>query len=273
MEGVKGSGLVLSRGKTMVDAKYFSLNSTLFLARPSSVRLVPMIRSTAFGFRKDCGGVETLAGRFSSFAPGFFGRRKHILRADFLRWNAKWIYASRRSCVRGLGMNPTRFELIDAGLWARECYYLSFEEGIEKPLPMKPAYLEQNHKPPGWELRRVERITKEIRKLQKEVGPAFVQAAWSPFTVKAVSEVQRDWMSSVADTGIAYNPSCLRATLRKKSRLLGISVRNTQRYLRPRLGAELSSFVRRGHKQVWLPVEFDHLTSLGFCKFKVGSSH
>jgi len=62
--GVVGAGLTLSEGKTMVNRHYFSLNSKLFVARGRSVRLIPAIRATAFGFRRPDDPVGSLEGRW-----------------------------------------------------------------------------------------------------------------------------------------------------------------------------------------------------------------
>jgi len=164
-------------------------------------------------------------------------------------------------------MNPTRSQLIDSGLWGRECYYLSFVDGVEKPLPPKPASLEQSRKPQGWELRRVRRITKEMRELQKGIGPAFVEGAWSPLSIATPRDVQKEWKSLITDTGIAYADTNLGTALGKKARLLGLSPRNVHRFLRPKLRQEdLDKYLCRGYKKVWLPTEFARLAALGFCK-------
>nr|QNN89182.1 putative RNA dependent RNA polymerase [Pezizella ericae ourmia-like virus 1] len=255
MEGIRVSGLTLSKGKTMVNGRYFSLNSSLFKAMPTGKpHLIPMIRSSAFGYRPQDSGPETLHGRWKSFAPGFFGDRRSKLRILFLKQNRKYVLASRRSLSRGIGLSVSKSELIGANLWEREVYYLSLTAGIEKPLPVKPARLDQDRKPKGWSLRPVTRLTKEIREKSKEAGPAFVQCAWSPSRV--IEEMTSDeWMSKVRETGYAWMPS--RVSLLKKARLLGLSSKAAGRYLRPRLHEEdLRKFQRENRLRVWLPDEF-----------------
>jgi len=246
MKGVKNSGLVLSRGKTMVDGRYFSLNSSLFLARVNKVCLVPMVRSTAFGFRKDCGGVETLRGRFFSSFPGFFGSRRSDLRVEWLKKNAKWIVASGRSVTRGLGLPVGYPELVRSGLWEREAWHLSLSK--EEPLPIKRCVLDQQRKPHGWELREVSVVTKEMKDVQREAGPEFVLCAWS----NASLVDDGDYRSRVSlGTPNWEGWKAGRISLNRKARLLGLSVRNVVRYLAPR--RNLLDRLPSRRKRVWLP--------------------
>ncbi|BCH36626.1 RNA-dependent RNA polymerase [Aspergillus fumigatus botourmiavirus 1] len=257
MEGVKIAGLTLSRGKTLIHRRYFSLNSTMFKAswkEGSLPHLIPMIRSTAFGYRAEPGGVETLAGRFKSFAPGFYGDRRSRLRIRFLQWNRKYVLASGRSLSRGLGIRVTRAELIGANLLDREDYYLSLPNGAERPLPPRPARLEQARIPEGWSLRRVERITREMRQKSKEAGPLFVECAWTFPSEGAGMEdtAEAKWRERVRMTGFTWVPQ--RTSLKRRARLLGLSPRNAGRYLRPRLrDDDLRRIQSQFRKQLWLP--------------------
>lgn len=228
-----------------------------------------MIRSTAFGYRSECGGVETLSGRFRSFAPSFFGDRRRILRTEFLKWNKKYVLASRRSLSRGLGLRVTKEEMMSAGLWARECHYLSLPEGVEKPLPVKPSRLDQDHKPRGWSLRFVEHLTKEVREKSKEAGPAFVACAWTRPEGILEPPSEKEWRRQVSRTGYSWNNTA--RPLPKFARLLGLSTRNAGRYLRPKIlrygkdgeesicrlrECELADIQRKFRRRVWLPDDF-----------------
>jgi len=256
--GVIGSGLKLSPGKTMVHGSRFSLNSSLFKAGRSKVTLVPVIRSTAFGYSARDGSVESLRGRWQSSFPGFYGDRRRVLRVEWLKWNRKWIVASRRSLTRGLGLNVDETEVHRAGLWSRECWYLSMED--ESPLPVKRATLDQELRvPPDWELRTVNKITKEMRQEMKGVAAAFVECAWSPSRGIYDDSDYRDRVSS--------GPNWLGedSRLRRRAKLLGVSRRNAVRYLKSRLppprvgrdwvrtGVTLRSFWRRTRVAVWRP--------------------
>jgi len=251
MEGVSRAGLTLSRGKTLVDARYFTLNSSMFKAEAAGKpEAIPMIRSTAFGFRPDCGGVESLAGRFRSFAPHFFGDRRRSLNVRFLQWNRKYIWASGRSLTRGLGMKVDREELSRSNLLRFEEHYLSLDK--EEPLPMKQATLEQTRIPPGWSLQTVEKITKEIRERSRLSGPEFVRCAWSPITDITTMEREKDWKRKVWITSNAPPGEC--SSVKRRAKLLGLSARNVNRLLRVRLQDEDLRRIRSQHRRrVWLP--------------------
>jgi hypothetical protein len=256
MEKVQGSGLVLSAGKTMVNDRYFSLNSMLF--KSGSERkpwMVPMIRSTAFGYRPLGGpreGMDSLVGRFRSFCPGFYGDRRSILRTEFLRWNSKYVVMTRRSCTRGLGLPVRRSELIASGLWDRECFYLSLPKEAEKPLPARPSRLDQDRKPLGWELRPVERITKGLRRVMRRAGPLFVECAWSLRGVRPPEE-DSEWVRRVQDGTFFWGFDSSRKDIRSRARLLGLSPSNARRYLRPRIYDEDLRKEGVYRRRVWLP--------------------
>jgi hypothetical protein len=246
MEGVVGSGLTLSAGKTMVHSTYFSLNSSLFRARHSRVSLVPVIRSTAFGYSARDGSVESLRGRWQSSFPGFSGPRKRLLRVEWLKFNRKWIVASRRSLSRGLGLNVSESEVRDAGLWSRECFYLSMAR--ETPLPVKRSVLDQVLRVPhDWSPRRVDKITKEMRKKMSGIAGAFVECAWSEVRGIHGDEDFRDrvddspkWLGDGRDS-------------RRQARLLRISVRNARRYLKPTCEFPLRKYWLSVRFTIWLP--------------------
>jgi len=215
------------------------------------VRLVPFIRSTAFGFSPACGGVETLEGRFKASFPGFFGERRVILRDLFLRYNRKWIDASRRSLSRGLGL-PVRYdEVVRSGLWDRELWYLSLPR--ESALPIKPSKLDQVRIPVGYELRRVHKVTKRMREASSGVAAAFVAAAWSDASLVRRDEGWRDSVGLPPDwiTCRESRPSAV-----AQAALLGISVRNCHRFLRipPKIFFDYLS--NSPLKRCWLPVGF-----------------
>jgi hypothetical protein len=257
MKGVKGSGLVLSKGKTMVDRTYFSLNSSLFKASEKRVSQVPFVRGKAiWGSVEDSHPVMSLSGRWRSFCVGYSGYRKRMWRELWLRQNRSTILASRRSLTRGLGLSVSKTNLIDSGLWDRECFYLSFPDGVEKPLPPHPALVEQQRIPEGWSIRPVDRITKEHRKLQKELGALFVQCAWSPLSVNEnMKEKIQSWRHRAFGNSIRWEVNDRRSLL-SKARLLGLSRRNAVRYLRPRVTEEqIRQIVSRNRLKLCLPTE------------------
>jgi len=257
-KGIVGSGLVLSQGKTLVDAKYFTLNSRLFRGKGGKPTLVPSIRSTAFGYRKICNGSASLAGRWRRVLKDYpCGRlRRQVLEEEFLKWNSGYIVASRRSLTRGLDIKFSFESISRTNLWRREAFYLALEK--EFVMPAQPSAFDQQRVPDGWELRRVENPDKETIDISRMAGAEFVQCAWSPMS-KAGAERQQEYRDKV-NLGPVY---CNRRVSRsKRSRLLGISPANTQRFLRPtvlrdgrvlrdpRLILEIS---RPRGKRMWLP--------------------
>jgi len=264
MERVKGSGLTLSVGKTMIDDRYFSLNSMLFKSgQDRKPWLVPMVRSTAFGYRIQGGpreGMDSLTGRFRSFCPGFFGERRSALRTEFLKWNAKYVVMTRRSCTRGLGLPVTRGELIASGLWDRECFYLSLPKGAERPLPSRPTRLDQDRKPSGWELRLVERVTPGMRRVMRRAGPLFVECAWSLRGVLP-SEEDSEWVERVRDGTAYWGSNTFRMSIKKRAKLLGMSISDARRYLRPKIYDEDLRKMGVCRKRVWLPEKYVTHTS------------
>jgi hypothetical protein len=222
-DGVSKTGLTLSRGKTMVATDRFSLNSTFFWPTPDRVKLVPVIRSTVFF--KDVEGCSSIAGRFHtlhSFPP----LRRRFLQTALLRRLRKWIYCSQRSLRRGFCLRIPDGPLKAAGLWERECFYLSAPK--EPPLPPDPLEWRQNAIPPGWE--RVKIFRKPI--VRTEFLCDMVDCAWSTQPVEQ-SRKGTDEYWSFAREGTFSCSSWLRdrRNLRRRSRLLGMSRTSAKVYL------------------------------------------
>jgi hypothetical protein len=263
MNGVKGSGLVLSRGKTMVHSTYFSLNSKLFAARGSSVKLVPSIRSTAFGFKDVEDGVYSLRGRWQRVLQDYpcSKRKRVVLGTHFLRLNTKYVVASRRSVTRGLDMVMPYQSLMACNLWRRECFYLSFPK--EDPLPISPKASSNLRIPEGWECRRIEEPTEEMLSVQREIGPLFLALAWENGEVsdEALARARYEEAVRLAPSFRAANIK----SRRKQARLLRLSLANTRRFLKPSIlrdgrvlrdPAEIVKIYRPGGKRLWLPIGF-----------------
>jgi len=173
--GVSASGLTLSEGKTMVDSRYFSLNSTLFKGSRKRVRLVPMIRSKALFGLGDEDSIASLRGRFHSFVVGYGSSKRLKARIIFLRENSGWIRKSCRSLTQGLGIQVEPEALLGAGMWERELRYL---DTVEKPLPNLPG--DWAHMPDGYHLRWVDKDTKRTRQKDKLLLAEFIESAWKP---------------------------------------------------------------------------------------------
>jgi len=133
--GVGESGLVLSKGKTLVSKDFFSLNSSFWQAGAKKVYRIPYIRSTcAFGTPES---LSDLVGRYKDAFPGFCGDARRFLQTSFLCKNRKLIYRSSRSLTRGLGLRVPRSVLLAAGLSDREDFYLRLPR--ESPPPPSPT--------------------------------------------------------------------------------------------------------------------------------------
>jgi len=175
MEGVGASGLVLSRGKTMVDRRYFTLNSCLFKAKRSGVVPLAFIRSKAlFGIDDEGCPAGSLSGRFSSAFPGFYGRRRTLLRSVFLRENSGYLKASCRSIRLGLGVPVRPCDLKESGLWCRELRYLSLG-GERSPAPTFSVW---SHTPVGYRIAWVSKDRKQLLGRDPELKSRLIEAGW-----------------------------------------------------------------------------------------------
>lgn len=245
------SGLTLSVGKTMVNKRFFTLNSCLFEGRLDGPRTLPFVRSSAlFPKSKDPEAVMGLKGRYQSFCPGFCGVKRSYLRTCWLRLNRGIIDVTRRSVSRGLGLCVTFPELVESGLWAREAWHL--ELAVEKPLPA--PFSEWSCRPIGYKYLRVERITKELKAASEGVSAAWLESAWTRSAVCSrddwFTEMKRDcydwghWASSRSSGAL------------RRARLLKLSVRNANRYLRPRRCLFNSESFKQSKRSIWVREDF-----------------
>jgi len=184
---VSSVGLVLSRGKTLVNEGYFSLNSTFFWARTANPpRLVPVTRVGCFG--KAFEDFSALAGSYRSFTRGFRTEAKLVAEVVFLKHFRKFIKLSGRSVRRGLGIPASIPALKASGLWKRECWYFDSVEASFDVLPESPSKLKWGARPPGW--KRVEenscRVTGEVL----FYSPLWMELPFAPPPPKTV--VPRD---------------------------------------------------------------------------------
>ncbi|QGY72553.1 RNA dependent RNA polymerase [Plasmopara viticola lesion associated ourmia-like virus 23] len=263
--GVIGSGLKLSVGKTLIDGRYFSLNSKLFKSTQKKCVLVPIIRPIAFGFRKPESPVESLKGRWDCVKRDYPIHRK-IIEEEFLRVNRPYIYMSHRSLNRGLDIRMRYESLAASGLWAREAFYLSLP--CERPLPPSPDRREGDRIPLGWELRRVDKITKEMKLKTKEMGPEFVAQAWDgkwsgrKIDCFEMAKIKSEWVLQVS-LSPSYFPDTF--PVHKKCKLTRLSTANLRRWLKPEVRIDgvtildrysICDYFTKENKRVWLPVGF-----------------
>lgn len=132
---VAKGGLTLSKGKTLMHSRAFTLNSTPFWSCSGGARQVGFVRSSAIWKDQDIvERVVSLNSRFYSCSTGFGRSRTELVRSLFLLQNQSAILACRRSLTRGMGCKVGRGMLHDVGLWHRELFYL--EQVEERPLPV-----------------------------------------------------------------------------------------------------------------------------------------
>jgi hypothetical protein len=225
-KNVEKGGLVLSRGKTLVDSRFFSLNSSLFRAA-GSVRQVPFVRPRAvWGTDQEkCERISSLAPRFWSFCPGYGRRKKVSLHSFFLRENLSTVYDCRRSLTRGMGMKIGRESLQNCQLWFRELFYL---EKIDEPnLPFF-SYSEMkcNDLPVGWD-----RVSPNwfpdqvVRGWRFRLAHELVKSSWSS-DVLTDSDAKKRWMEACYTGVEPYGVGFVNA---KRAKLLQISRRDLWR--------------------------------------------
>lgn len=207
------SGLVVSKGKTLVLRSCFSLNSSFFHASRTGCAAIPVLRSTAlFGPARS---ASEISGRLRSVYKGN-GVLRDEATALALREMRNQVYASRGSVCRRLGAPITEVQARRAGLREREIFYLSLP--IEKDLPSQPCVFKQRCVPDGY--RRV-RTTDPNKVDSPDFFREMVDLAWTaPATAGRVKrEDEADYWKSVGETGWFYNPS----SLVRGRRLLGAS--------------------------------------------------
>jgi hypothetical protein len=146
MEGVGASGLVLSKGKTLVNERFFTLNSTPFRAWSTRVAAVPFVRARCLFTKPDT--PSSWAGQYSSLCPGFSGPSARPWRLEFLRRHQTQVWLSQRSITRGMMVPVSESLLRQAGLLRRERFYLSFNK--EEPLRALSSDCPRTVHPPGY---------------------------------------------------------------------------------------------------------------------------
>jgi len=164
-------GLRLSRGKTMVHSRFFSVNSSFFRAGPKLPRRVPVLRTG--GLLDPLDSVGGMASALRSFCRGFRGRAQELAQVLFLRRRKRYVLCSGRSVTRGLGIAVGVPVLQSLGLWRREKWF--FDTLVsEEPLPADPGRLQWSRPPEGWE-----RVPLSNRRSVRRVQRATEDSFWS----------------------------------------------------------------------------------------------
>jgi len=187
-------GLVLSRGKTLVDERFFSLNSAFFWSRPTRApRPVPVTRVACFSKQFEDWG--SLGGSFLSMCRGYSGEARVLAEVCFLKRFRKRILQAGRSVRRGLCVPASTVALQRSGLWRRECWYFESVPESSDSLPDSPCRLKWGAIPDGWR-----RVPEHSVRLHKEVvfhrsGEKPPPAPSRPLEVEAL---QRSFWSALA---------------------------------------------------------------------------
>lgn len=174
--GVLSTGLKLSPGKTSINDRWFSLNSTFFRSSSFGVRLVPVVRSTHLF--KPVDGPGAISERINSVASGFGPVERGKWQLVLLREIRSHVFRLQRSVRRGLGCRVAEWVLRGARLWERECFYLSLP--AEPQVPSLTVGYKQQIIPEGW--RRVTRPTPGQLSEEREFFRLLVSRSWTePF--------------------------------------------------------------------------------------------
>lgn len=152
MRNVSRCGLVLSKGKTLVHPRVFTLNSVMFRADVNAVRSVSFFRSKAFFTAPE--SAEAIAGQLHALVVGRPGSRvKDEIQVAFLLRNQKKLAWSMMSLTRDLSARVSDKVLRMSGLYDRERFYL----GLPPPPPCRgpplPGGFVQRPLGKGWRLR------------------------------------------------------------------------------------------------------------------------
>jgi len=144
--GVLSAGLRLSPGKTTINDRWFSLNSTFFTTTTFGPRLAPVVRSTHLF--KPVENPTALQGKINAVADGMGKAQRGWWQLMVLRNFRSSVLRLQRSVRRGLECRVSRWVLERAHLWERECFYLSLP--TEPPIPGVNIGYKQETVPAGW---------------------------------------------------------------------------------------------------------------------------
>jgi len=241
--GVGKIGLKLSLGKTSTSSSWFSLNSSFFLSSGGRISLVPVVRSTQLFRAVEC--PSAIAGRVSAFARGFPDRDVWLVR--LLRRLRPSIESCQRSLRRGLCVPVSVPVIRAAGLWQRECFYLSLpsEPGMVAPR----STFAQRCTPDGWVRVPTRRILDSDLLLEKIVLSEMSFLSWER-TPLPPSEVSKSLWDASREGTVRFS-DYLRF-LSRGCRILGFSRRRALALARVLSPAQVRLLVGR-RSLVWRP--------------------
>jgi hypothetical protein len=185
MDVVVDSGLTLSKGKTLLYERYFSLNSTFFEARTMrKPSLVPIIRAKCIYAPLIKGDGLSLAARLHDSCNGMSAREKQVIKGHILKFHAKAAREMGCSMNRALGVRVAHDALVESGFLEQESFYLMLERGLDKPREMKRDKTNSEFIPPtvGWKevpVAQLAHVPVEIMRILKGLwGEHCVEHAW-----------------------------------------------------------------------------------------------
>jgi hypothetical protein len=176
---VKSLGLELCVGKTLVNSRVFSLNSTFFLGHFSGrIQRLPVLRPACLSRVAET--PHSIGAACGSFLRGFVGEARVRAETLYLKCRAKLIVASGRSVLRDLRA-PVSFEaLVRSGLLRREAWYLSSD--VINPLPLDKLRMEVSQLPEGWRrepLRGGRSVRRSAKLVERDFFAELNQKIWS----------------------------------------------------------------------------------------------
>lgn len=126
------SGLSLSKGKTLVHDRFFSINSAFFCAqRNVRPRIVPTLRSAPIV--KACTSKDSLASRIKSATWGWFGKRRRTISQFMLERHRKVACSGVVSLTRGYGVKVGVDELSRSNVLMAELVLLDRPSHLDVP--------------------------------------------------------------------------------------------------------------------------------------------
>jgi len=169
--GIESTGLVLSEGKTVIDSRFFSLNSTFFRSSPSLVSSIPVVRSTQWF--KPLEDASAVADRLSALSRSVPSHARAWLQGSFIRRHFRQLVGFRGSLTRRMGCSVSPKAMSISGWTKRESFYLSLPE--EPDLPRVPVGYLYQRVPAGWR-----RVVTSDSSQDSAFHDALTDAAWCP---------------------------------------------------------------------------------------------
>jgi hypothetical protein len=247
---VAKGGLTLSKGKTLIHSRGFTLNSTPFWSNTKGASLVGFVRSSAlFPSGTLSEQICSLNGRFYSACAGYGRARQRVVRELFLDLNQKAVHASRRSVTRGLGLAVGEESLKTLGLWYRELFYC--EQVEEPPLPV----LADGPLPEGWsQVSRNWFSLEDQLRWKREWISACVDHAWSGRSWSKYDASEDIKMSKIREL---VSPYGLGSLMRHKVRhMLKMTRSQAWRWVNLRRNPSVFGRVRRDKgSRMWVEVD------------------